>query len=333
MIMRGFRGLSVTPSDAIIQDIQAQALGGVVLFDFDVPAGKPVRNITSPEQVRGLINSLQDAADIPLLVAVDYEGGRVNRLKAEFGFPEIQSPQTLGGGDTAQTGEQAETMAETLSDLGFNLNLAPVVDVNVNPNSPAIGALERSYSDDPEKVTRHAAAFIRAHRDRNILCTLKHFPGHGSAAADSHMGLTDITDTWSEKELIPYRRLIGMGLADLIMTAHVFHTGLDPEAPATLSGEVIGGVLRRQLGFNGAVLSDCMQMGAVVEEYGFEDAIYRAVRAGVDILVYANNSVYEEDVAVRAIEALSLLVKSGKIIEERIDASWERIMCVKSGLI
>jgi len=331
MVMRGFRGLSVSPSDAIIKDIQSHALGGVVLFDIDVPSGSPVRNIASPEQVRSLINNLQDAAAIPLFVAVDYEGGRVNRLKEQFGFPATQSSQTLGRMDPANTGEQAAAMAKTLSELGFNLNLAPVVDVNVNLASPAIGALGRSYSENPAAVADHAAAFIQAHHHHSILCTLKHFPGHGSAASDSHKGLTDITETWSEMELIPYCRLINRGVADIIMTAHVFHAGLDPESPATLSSEVIGGMLRKQLGFNGVVLSDCMQMGAIVEEYGFEDAIYRAVRAGVDILVYSNNIVYEEDVAKKAVALLFRMVNNGRISRKRIDASWNRIMQLKAG--
>jgi len=332
MFMRGFRGLSIDPADPVIRDIREHGLGGVVLFDYDVPSGTPVRNIASPDQVRGLISTLQEAADGSLLVAVDYEGGRVNRLKSRFGFPETVSAQTLGLQDPAHTGEQAAAMADMLADLGFNMNLAPVVDVNVNPESPVIGALERSFSGDPDTVAAHAAAFIEAHHDRNILCTLKHFPGHGSAASDSHKGLTDITETWSEKEFAPYRTLIQKGLADAVMTAHVYHAGLDPEFPATLSSKIIGGLLRRQLGYNGIVLSDCMQMGAIVQEYGFEEAVLRAVQAGVDILVYANNSVYKEDVALRAIEILVNLVNSGKISEARIDASWQRIRKLKNRL-
>ena len=331
MVMVGFRGLTVDEKHPVVEDIRSGRIGGVVLFDYDVPAKSAVRNIDSPVQVKKLLAELQSYSDVSLLTAIDYEGGRIVRLKPGFGFPETLSHQELGKNDSsAATEKQADAMGGLLRDLGFNLNLAPVVDVNLNPDNPVIGKLERSFSADPAAVTRHAAVFVRGHHSHGVLCTLKHFPGHGSSTGDSHLGLTDITETWHETELSPYRDLIRTGLADVVMTAHVFNSRLDPDFPATLSHAVITGILREKLGFDGVVISDDMQMGAVVEEYGFEEAVERAVNAGVDILTFANNSVFDKDIASKAVLTIKSLIRKGRIAEIRIHESYQRINKLKS---
>lgn len=333
MLLVGFRGLSVDDDHPIVRDIRDRFLGGVILFDYDVPSASPVRNIASPGQVRKLVASLQSRAPIPLLVAVDQEGGRVCRLKEAYGFPPTVSARFLGDlNDPGETFRHAGVIAETLADLGINLNFAPVVDLNVNPENPVIGKLDRSFSADPEAVAAHALAFIRAHHDRGVLCAPKHFPGHGSAAADSHLGMADVTETWSALELVPYRILIAEHAADGIMTAHVFNARLDPEYPATLSRLVVTGLLRGEMGFQGPVFSDDMQMKAVSEHYGFETAVERAVSAGVDVLVFANNSVYDENAAARAASVIRRLVESGRIDEDRIDRSYRRVKKLKDRL-
>lgn len=330
MVMVGFRGLTVDEKHPVVQDIRERHIGGVVLFDYDVPAKSAVRNIGSPDQVKKLLADLQSFAGAPLFKAVDYEGGRVVRLKPGFGFPETLSHQELGKNDLASATEnQAEAMGRLLSDLGFNINLAPVVDVNINPDNPVIGGLGRSFSADPAAVTRHAAAFIKGHREFGVLCALKHFPGHGSSKGDSHLGLTDVTATWRETELMPYRDLIREGLTDAVMTAHVVNSRLDPDYPATLSRTVITGILREKLGFGGVVISDDMQMGAIVEKYGFEEAVERAVYAGVDILTFANNSVYDSDIAAKAVLTIKTLIRKGRITEKRIYESYQRIKRLK----
>jgi beta-N-acetylhexosaminidase len=333
MLMVGFRGLEVDNEHFIVQDIRDRHVGGVVLFDYDVPTRQPVRNIESPSQVKALIASLKSVSATPLLVAIDQEGGIVARLKERHGFPPTVSHQHLGElNDLQTTYKQTALIAKTLEDLGINLNLAPVVDLCVNPDNPIIARHERCFSADPLVVTHHALQFIRAHHEQGVLCALKHFPGHGSSRADSHRGLTDVTDTWSRVELEPYVRIIGAGQADAIMTAHVFITNLDDKYPATLSQTTIRGILREDLNYDGVVISDDMQMGAIVNHYGFEKAIQKAIEAGVDILVFANNSVYEEDVAARAIDVIRKLVQAGTISEARIDESYRRIQRLKSRL-
>ena len=333
MIMVGFRGLTVTDRDPIAQDIRKRHIGGVILFDYDVPTGTWGRNIDSPGQLRRLIGALQDMAATPLLVAVDQEGGRVARLKEKAGFPPTLSQKRLGAkADPGRTARQAERTAQALAGLGINLNFAPVVDLDLNPANPVIGMLERSFSRDPETVSRHALAVIEAHRRHGVLTAPKHFPGHGSAAGDTHEGFVDVTGRWSAAELEPFERLIRRGRADMIMTAHVFNGNLDPVWPATLSEKTLNGLLRRTMGFSGVVITDDLQMKAITARYDLETVIGRAILAGADILLFANNSVYEEDIAARAAATILALVEKGVISRERIDESYRRIMKLKERL-
>jgi beta-N-acetylhexosaminidase len=330
MLMVGFRGLHATDDLPMIAELRDYGPGGVVLFDYDVPTSTPLRNIESPDQVRGLIAGLQAASPVPLLVAVDQEGGRVARLKEARGFPPSISARELGAAnDVERTRQAAATIAQTLRDLGFNLNFAPVVDLDINPANPIIGGIERSFSADPAVVVEQAGAFIRAHHEQGVMCTLKHFPGHGSSAADSHLGLVDVTATWSQVELEPYRALIASGDADAVMTAHVFNATLDPEYPATLSKPTIDGILREQLGYDGVVFCDDIQMGAIREQYGYETAVERAILAGVDMLTIGNNIVFEEGIGARTFAIIRRAVEEGRIDATRIDQAYRRIQALK----
>lgn len=333
MLKVGFRGLTVDESTHIIRDLEQYHVGAVVLYDYDVPSRTPVRNVESPNQLRELIADLKSHALSPLLVTIDQEGGRVARLKTDRGFPQTVSAQYLGDADNYDTTNMfSEISAQILKDMGINVNLAPVVDVNLNPENPIIGGIERSFSSDPGKVTEHARIFIQAHNKYDVLTTIKHFPGHGSSENDSHLGLVDVTDIWSDSELIPYRDLIGSGDVDMIMTAHIFNENWDSEYPATLSHNVITGILREELGFDGVILSDDMQMDAVRSYYGLETAIEKTINAGVDILGFANNSVYDKDIIPAAHKIIKKLIDEGRISENRIDKSYQRIRNLKKKL-
>lgn len=334
MLLLGFRGLSVDADSPIVRHIREQQIGGVVLFDYDMAQQSPVRNIQSPEQVSALTAALQDAAEIPLLVAIDQEGGYVSRLKEENGFPPTISAQQLGTQDnTEETYRQAAATARTLASIGVNFNLAPVVDLNRNPSNPVVGGVERSFGADPQLVIRHAQAWIDAHHEQGILTCLKHFPGHGSSQEDTHDGFVDVTNQWSESELEPYVYLIKHGRCDAVMTAHIFNAVLDPERPATLSHNIIIDLLREQMGYDRVVLTDDLGMRAISAQYGFETAIEYAIQAGVDILTFGNNPRTEEehiaDIGNRAIEHILQLVAANQITEERIDRSYRRIQALK----
>lgn len=334
MIMTGFRGTEAPDDSPIAGMVRDGVVGGVILFDYDVERKSPLRNVVDVPQLRRLADRLQSLAPYPLFIAIDQEGGRINRLKARHGVEPVASHAALGAKvATDGTLAAARRLAATLRAAGINVDFAPVLDVNVNPKNPVIGMLERSFSADPERVARHGSAFIRGLHGEGLLSAAKHFPGHGSSTGDSHEGFVDVTSTWTASELIPYRRLIAAGDCDMIMTAHVFNARLDSVWPATLSGRVIGGLLRDSLGFDGIVISDDMQMKAISAQYGLDTAVRRAVLAGVDILLFGNNTgSYDEGVARRAHAILRDLVRRGIVSEQRIDASYRRVMRAKQRL-
>lgn len=331
MLLVGFRGYQVNANDPVARDAAERNLGGVVLFDQEMAdAQLQGRNIQSPAQVKALVQSLQSFAKTPLLISIDQEGGRVNRLKASYGFPETISHEELGQkNDLAFTFRHAELIAKTLAQLGINLNLAPVVDLDATPDNPIIKGKKRSFHSDPEIVAAHAMEFAKAHRQHGVLICPKHFPGHGSATGDTHLGLVDVTKNWSEQELLPFKRLIDAGLCEIIMTAHVFNANLDAERPATLSKKILRGILRDQLRYEGLIISDDMEMKAISARYGLENAIQLGIEAGLDILCFGNNMNYEANIGEKAAGVILRLVERGKISEARIEESFQRIMKLK----
>jgi beta-N-acetylhexosaminidase len=334
MVLAGFRGLELSETDPLIQDLRTRNLGAAILFDQEMADQTlSARNIQSPAQVKALVASLHQAASTPLLVAIDQEGGRVNRLKPVYGFPETLSHEELGlRNDPEFTFAHAALIAQTLAGLGINLNLAPVVDLDANPDNPIIKGKRRSFHADPEIVTTHALAYARAHRQHGVLICPKHFPGHGSARGDTHLGLVDVSKTWTERELIPFQRLIESGLTDIIMTAHVFNANLDPERPATLSARVLQGILRDRLGYQGLIVSDDMEMRAITSQFGLESAIQFGIEAGLDMLCFGNNLSYHRDIGEKVVGIIRGLVEAGKISEARIDESYCRIQALKQRL-
>ncbi len=341
LLLVGFRGCAPAECDPIVRDLREHHVGSIILFDQEmaggtIDSGPRRRNIESPAQVQALLAYLQAQSAIPLLVAIDQEGGRVNRLKPSYGFPESLSHEELGRLDhPAETYRHAAGIAQNLAGLGFNLNLAPVVDLDANPDNPIIKGKGRSFAADPEAVARHAAEFVKAHRAHGVLTCAKHFPGHGSAAGDTHLGLVDVTATWQERELIPFQRLIAAGLCDVVMSAHIINRRLDAERPATLSPAVQTGLLRGQLGFTGVITSDDLEMRAISSHYGLVESIPLAIEAGIDVLCFGNNLSYDPGIASKAAAILTGAVASGRIPETRIDESYQRVLALKrkAGLI
>jgi beta-N-acetylhexosaminidase len=333
MLLVGFRGTTLDERNYIVRDIRAYRIGGVILFDRDAVLKTSGRNIVSPAQLKSLTASLRALSATPLFIAVDQEGGNVCRLKESQGFPPTVTAQYLGTLNNAKiTRMHADRISATLAANGLNMNFAPVADLNVNPSSPAIGALERSFSANPDIVTSCAQIFIAAH-DRNRVATcLKHFPGHGSATHDSHLGFVDVTATWSEVELEPYRRLISAGQCRMIMSAHVFNRKIDPNLPATLSRPFITGILRERLAFDGVVVSDDLQMQGLTQFFDYRAIVERSILAGVDILLVSNNLSYDPEVVPRTISLVAELIRAGRITEERINESYRRITTLKSWL-
>lgn len=333
MLLLGFRGARLTEEDPFLEEVRRLHVGGVVLFDYDVPSRTPERNIIAPDQVRELTATLRRAAEIPLFIAIDQEGGRIARLKPERDFPPTRSQAELGRLDQEEaTRENARRIASTLKDLGVNLNFAPVLDLALNPDNPVIAKLERSYGADPDKVVRHARWTIEEFHKQGVLSCVKHFPGHGSSIDDSHEGLPEVTGHWKKIELDPFQRLIREGLPDMVMTAHIYNADWDPQFPATLSPQVIQGMLRETLQFDGPVVSDDIQMGAITDQYSLKKSIELAVKAGVDIVTIGNNLRYDPEIGAKAFLVLHQLVAEGTLTRERLRESYERIQKAKNSL-
>ena len=330
MLVIGFRGAETNTDSYIIKTIKELNIGGVILFDRDNPSkGEIQRNIVSPEQTKELINSIKNASS-DIFVSIDAEGGHVNRLKTKYGFENIPSAEEMGKLSIEDVKSYGLSLGKTLKDIGINMDFAPVVDVNINPMNPVIGYLERSFSEDPEKVYEYSSAFIEGLHENEIISAIKHFPGHGSSEDDSHLGVVDITETYNEIELIPYKRLIEDGYSDIVMTAHIFNKNIDEDNPATLSSKFLKEILRNELNFNGVIISDDMQMGAIVNNYGYAEAIIKAINAGCDMLIISNNGdEYNELAPKQAVDAIFNAVKNGEISEDQINESYNRIQKLK----
>ena len=321
--MVGFRGLTIGSKDPIVAALEG-GLGGVILFDRD--RVKPTRNVKSPGQLKALTASLRAASNGTLIVAIDQEGGRVSRLKPAQGFPDTRSQAEVGATDDPNEAYEAgRAMAATMSSVGIGLDLAPVVDVNVNPTNPAIGALGRSFSSDPSAVAAMAEAEIRGLHEHGVRAAIKHFPGLGSATANTDFDHVNVTRTWTEAELEPYRALIASGLPDAVMTGHIVNDALDPGVPASLSPATVDGLLRGQLGWAGVVVTDDLGAEAIAGRYTREEAVALALEAGNDLLLFANQMIYVADLASELIETIVGHVVSGRISEARMDASIERL--------
>lgn len=331
MLMLGIGNRTATDStDVILNAIDKGHLGGILLYEKNISKEK------SAERLKMLVAKYKNATEVPLLVSIDEEGGKVNRLKPKYGFPKTVTAKYLGDvDDIDSTKHYADIVAHNLYSLGINVNYAPVLDVD-DPNNPAIGKNKRSYSTSISNISKHATQVVKSHRYFKVKTVLKHFPGQGNATKDSHFDVTDVSNTWSEKELFPYIKLMYEGHADAIMTAHIVNKNLDEEKlPATLSKKIITGLLRNRLGFEGVVISDDMQMKAISDHFGFEQAIKMAIQADVDILMFSNQSFGKKSkmiVPADIIKIVKQLIASGDITTERIDTSYKRIMVFKKSL-
>jgi beta-N-acetylhexosaminidase len=338
LLLVGFSGTQVAGNEEVRRLVCDVKVGGVLLFERFDASGQP-RNLVSRGQIATLTRDLQalaaGCAGRPLFVAADAEGGRVMRLSPRLGYPPTLSAQEVGGrDDPAFTQAEARRMGQMLREAGINWDLAPVVDVAVNPTNPAVVAKGRTYSADPERVVAHARAFVLGMHEAGVLTALKHFPGHGSSRRDSHHGFTEVTDTAVLcVELQPYRALIAAGLADSVMTAHVFNRGLDPWDPATLSRFTVHRVLRGWLDYDGVVVSDDLLMGAIAQHYGLEEAAVLALGAGVDVLVISQDTGRIDDrAAERVVAAVTRAIAEGRLSESTVQAAVARVDALRTRL-
>ena len=334
MVIVGFQGASVTDPavKSVIDEIKAGQIGGVMYLRV---------NVKSLDAVKAM-NAAFDAAYPTLepFISLDQEGGKVERLTASVGFPEMPSAQDVGADDTPAEAEKIySTTAAALEGLGFNVNFGPVVDLNINPNNPIIGKYGRSFGTDPAKVAALAEAFVTAHHDSHVLTALKHFPGHGSSTSDSHKGFVDISNTWNPIELGPYQDLIKDGDIDFVMVGHLYlkqfaKPGDDAELPASLSASAIGKL--RGLGFNGPVISDDLEMGAIRDMFKSDSnpeivrqTVVKAVNAGVNVLLFSNTAAYDPKLGAEVQGFLVNEATRDPAFKAKIEASYQLIAALK----
>ena len=342
MLILGFDGLDVDKQSKIIQEIENENLGGVILFDYSLHKKIYKHNIISAQQLKQLTRHLQEYTkqsnikhqrdSLPLFIGIDYEGGKVNRLHERAGFPAIPSAAEVAKMSIKDALKVVVTMRQTLNNAAINVDFAPSLDVNINPNNPIIGKIGRSFSSDPLKVTKYAQLYSQDFMRHGIMCAYKHFPGHGSSTTDSHKGFVDISATWRATELIPYKKLINTkDSCPIIMSAHVINRQLDPSGlPATLSYQILTKLLRQKLQFNGLIVTDDLQMQAITDNYDLQEALTLAINAGVDLLLIGNQLSVQPISAHQIIDLIESSVKSGKISSARIDESYQRIYNLKT---
>ncbi len=332
MLVMGFSGCEVDSTSPIVTGLK-EGLGGVLLFDSDLATKAPHKNLKNLTQIKRLTRELRyqatQSTELPLFIAVDYEGGAVDRLSHIKGCMSTMTPEQQALLSDKALYAEATKMAKTLSELGFNLNFAPVIDLNLHQNQGIIGARGRSFSKDPVQVIRAAKQFVTAFSQQGIVCSYKHFPGHGSALGDTHDGFVDVTEGYQASELVPYQRLLNDHTLPrtMVMTAHVIHRGWD-ELPATLSHPIITGILRQQIGFDGVVISDDLQMQAISAHYLLDEALCLTINAGADMVIIANQ--LGEITASEVIDIVVGLVTSGAIDRARIEQAYQRIVTLKT---
>ena len=333
MLMVGFHGTSAPKGSQICTDIQKYNLGSVILFDFNpVDKSKP-KNIATKSQLKKLTAQLQAcSSDGKLLIAVDQEGGRVQRLKSKYGFyGKFPKASDVIKMDQSKIEATYKKMSAELKSVGINYDLAPVVDLDINQKNHVIHGLGRSFGKDPKTVAKYASTFIDAMHSNGVLTSIKHFPGHGSSVGDTHKGFVDVTNLWKKVELEPYRLL--KDKADTVMVAHVFNKNLDAKYPASLSFKTITKMLRWKLGYHGVVITDDLQMGAISKKYGLKNTLKLAINAGNDILLIGNQLDPKKIKSTKKlVNTIYSLVKSGEVKVESIDKAYARIQKLKERL-
>ncbi|WP_058535925.1 glycoside hydrolase family 3 protein [Legionella saoudiensis] len=342
MLIMGFAGSEVHDRSPVAEWLSQDGLGGVILFDRDVATGDYGKNLKDPLQIKQLIHQLnhysaqhydEDNNRMPLFTAIDYEGGAIDQLTHIEDCMTTMPALSMAHLTEEALEAELSQMAETLSSLGFNLNFAPVVDLHMHDERGIIGAMQRSFSDNPEVVIRLARQFVRIFRRYGVVSCYKHFPGHGSAVGDSHEGFVDVTETFSNAELAPYYELVrDVEQSAMIMTAHVINKNLDAQGlPATLSYSILTELLRNEMGYDGVIISDDLQMQAITDHYSLDEALHLTINAGSDMIIFSNQ--WDTITAPEVIERIEHLVLTEKIDSHRIEEAYRRIIRLKQSLI
>ena len=314
----GFRETTLTQD--FIDMVREYKIGNVILFYWNIINADQLRQLC--RDIQGLI---QEETGHPAFITIDQEGGMVHRLSPDLvNVPGNMAAVAAGTPETAYC--LAQITARQLRGTGVNLNLAPVLDVNNNPANPVIGT--RSYGDDPQRVAEFGAAAVRGYAESCLMCCGKHFPGHGDTAVDSHLGLPLIDKSLAElrkNELIPFQAAIDAGIP-AIMSSHILFPQIEPKRiPATMSRRIMHDLLRDEMGFQGLILSDTMEMDAIRKHYGTPLGMIGAMNAGIDLVFVSRFT----DVQHECLPVIRRAVENGDISLDNLTESYERILAFK----
>ncbi len=310
------------PAEAFLREY---AVGNIIHF------GNNVRDFAGARALNARLTALiSEVCGLPPLIGIDHEGGRVMRFAS--GMTWFPAQMALGAADDpALTSRVGAAMGEELSAAGFTISFSPVVDVNINPRNPVIGA--RAFGDDPEAVAAHGMALARGLQSAGVLACLKHFPGHGDTSVDSHFGLPRVDKPLAAleaTELLPYRRILAARAADAVMTTHILFPVLEKEeVPATMSHAILTGLLRREMGFDGLIVTDGMHMRAIAAQFGVACGCVEALKAGADLLCVGTGGAGFLEAQKECLDALYEAAASGEIPMARIDDAVARVAAAK----
>jgi beta-N-acetylhexosaminidase len=320
LLVPGFPGGSAGDKStrALVNHIANGRAGGALFLRHNVKSGKAVKQIAS-----SMIGASRSS-----LLAIDQEGGKVQRLGKKHGFTPIPTARWMAENKSVAEAQALYAKAgRELRAAGFNMNMAPSVDIH-DPRNPVIGKYDRGFSTDVDRIAAYAAAFVKGFSQAGVACSLKHFPGHGSSRSDSHDGFVDISKTWSPNEIVPFKKLASA--APMIMGGHLFHPEFsNGKSPVTFSQKAITTKLRRGLGYNGVILTDDLDMGAIRKSFQLREAIILSLAAGNDLLLLSNSLNYDEALPVKATRWITTAVKEGRVSSNQIKASYARVMAMK----
>ena len=320
MIIVGFKGDNINSIEfkRILKQLKNKKISGVILFS---------KNIKSKNDLILMTDKLKSSSNIPVFISIDNEGGYIQR----FDFINFKSAKEISNLSNDKAKKEYSKMAQTLNEAGINVNFAPCVDLAINPNS-IIELKERSYGKDPEIVSKYASIMIEEHNKRNIITSIKHFPGHGSVKGDTHKGFVDNTKTFDEKELEPYKKLKNYDKLNMVMISHIFNSNIDEIYPASLSKNTIN-LLKNEIGFSGVIISDDYDMKAIRNNYTLREIIINSINSGVNIMLFSNNiSKNDTTIASKIHKIIKEEIKKGNIKECNINNSFEKIMELKRNL-
>jgi len=321
MLIIGFEGNKINSSSfkKIQKQIKKGEISGVILFS---------KNIKSKDDLSKMNEILLKSNNIIPFISIDNEGGQIQR----FDFYNNKSAKEISNLENIDARQEYSSMAKNLKSLNFNLNFAPCVDLEINPDS-IISKKERSYSKDPNIVSNYSKIFIEEHSKEKIATSIKHFPGHGNVSGDTHLGFVDSTNTFNEIELEPYKNLVQYDKTNKVMIFHIFNKNFDEKYPASLSKKTVD-FLKNNIGFKGLIVSDDYDMRSIRDNYKLDEIIVNSINSGINLLIFSNNiKVKEKNLAKKFHKIIKKELKKGTIKKENIENSYQKIIQLKNSLL